>query len=202
MRRFGVDPARIDAILLTHLHGDHFGGLPFIILEAQLVSKRTRPLVIAGPPGTQARVRAAQEVLFSDSSRVQQKFRIEFVEIQERTPLAVAGLIVTAYPAAHASGAPSYALRIESGGKTLAYSGDTDWTDSLADAARRADLFICEAYFFEKRTKYHMNYRTLMENRAALNCRRLVLTHMSADLLSRLSAVEIESAEDGKKIVL
>lgn len=200
MRRCGVDPALIDAIFLTHLHGDHFGGLPFFILEAQLISKRTRPLVIAGPPGTRARVHAAQEVLFPGSSQVQHKFSIEFVEMLERTPYTVEGMHVTAYLVAHASGAPSYALRLECGGKALVYSGDTDWDDSLAEAARGADLFICEAYFFEKRTKYHMNYRTLMEHRAALDCRRIVLTHMSADLLSRLSEVEIESAEDGKKL--
>jgi ribonuclease BN (tRNA processing enzyme) len=60
----------LDIILLSHLHGDHFGGLPFLILDAQF-SRRTRPLVIAGPPGVEARVRDAMEVLFPGSSAVQ-----------------------------------------------------------------------------------------------------------------------------------
>src|SRR5437762_2999841 len=64
MRRFGVDPLAVETILITHLHGDHFGGLPFFLLDAQLVSRRTEPLVIAGPPGLEARTRAAMEALF------------------------------------------------------------------------------------------------------------------------------------------
>jgi ribonuclease BN (tRNA processing enzyme) len=51
MRRFGVEPNGVETVFLTHLHGDHFGGLPFLILDAQLVSRRTAPLTIAGPPG-------------------------------------------------------------------------------------------------------------------------------------------------------
>src|SRR5256885_5253601 len=57
MRRFGVDPQAIDAVVLSHLHGDHFGGVPFLILDAQF-KRRTRPLTVAGPPGVEARVRA------------------------------------------------------------------------------------------------------------------------------------------------
>jgi ribonuclease BN (tRNA processing enzyme) len=60
-----IDPNVIDAIMLSHLHGDHFGGLPFLLLDAQLLSRRTRPLVIAGPPGTRTRLDAALEVRIS-----------------------------------------------------------------------------------------------------------------------------------------
>src|SRR5215212_4543910 len=54
LKRFGVDPGLIDAVLITHLHGDHFGGLPFLVLDAQF-SRRERPLVVAGPPGGEER---------------------------------------------------------------------------------------------------------------------------------------------------
>ncbi|MCU0562803.1 MAG: MBL fold metallo-hydrolase [Desulfobacterales bacterium] len=197
MNRAGIATNTIDAVLVSHLHGDHFGGLPFFLLEAQLHSRRSRPLLIAGPPGVQARVRAAQEVLFPGSSGMVYRFRTDFVELPERRPVDICGLQVTAFPVTHASGAPSYALRLESGGRVFAYSGDAEWSESLPEAANGADLFVCEAYFFDKPMKYHLNYRTLLEHRSSLNCRRLLMTHMSTDLLARLPEVELETAADG-----
>jgi ribonuclease BN (tRNA processing enzyme) len=202
MRRWGVDPSVIETILLTHLHGDHFGGLPFFVLDAQLISRRTRPLVVAGPPGLESRIRDVMESLFPGSSRVQLKFPIQFVELTDGKATRIGSLAVTPYGVIHASGAPPYALRVEWGGKIVGYSGDTEWTDALIRAAEGADLFICEAYFFEKRIKYHLDYRTLMAHRAELGCRRLVLTHMSNDMLSRIEDLDAEYAEDGKCIVL
>ncbi len=201
MKRFGVDPSLIDSVLITHLHGDHFGGLPFFILDAQF-SRRTRPLLLAGPPGLAARTREAMEALFPGSSGKKQKFALEFVELAEGAATVVGPLSVTAYGVAHSSGAPSYALRVACEGKVIAYSGDTEWTDSLVQAAREADLFICEAYFFEKKVRYHLDYQTLIDHRAELGCRRLILTHMNDDLVRRLEDVDIECAEDGKCIGL
>jgi len=198
MRRFAVDPGLIDAILLTHLHGDHFGGLPFFLLDAQLISRRTRPLTVAGPPGLQRRVCEAMEVLFPGSSTSPRKFPLRFAELHPETRATMGPLAVTPFPVVHPSGAPAYALRVECGGKVLAYSGDTEWTDALMDAARGADLFICEAYYFEKKVKYHLDYRTPPAKRPGLTCRRGVLTHMSEDMLSRLPEVDAEWAEDGK----
>jgi len=201
MKRSGVDPASVDLILISHLHGDHFGGLPFFILDGQF-RRKTRPLIVAGPPGLVARVHQAMEVFFPGSSRVQQKFAIEFMELTERSETTIGPLKVTPYSVVHASGDTPYALRIEFEDKVIGYSGDTEWTEALVEAARGADLFICEAYYFEKKIKYHLSYQTLMEQRQKLDCRRLVLYHMSGDMLQRLPGLKVEWAEDGKKIVV
>ncbi len=97
---------------------------------------------------------------------------------------------------------PSVAFAVEFGGKRLAYSGDTAWTEALVDVARDADVFVCEAYFFDKKVKYHLDYATLRDNRARLDAKRLVLTHMSRDLLERLGEVDVECAEDGLVLTL
>jgi ribonuclease BN (tRNA processing enzyme) len=202
MKRFGVDPSLIDAILITHLHGDHFGGLPFFFLDAQLVARRTRPLVVAGPPGLAERTRATMEAFFPGSSTIEWRFGLQFVELPERSETRLGSLVVTAYEVEHASGAPAYALRVACGEKVVAYSGDTEWTDALREAAHGADLFVCEAYTFDRKLRYHLDYRTLAAHRAELGCRRLVVTHLSDDLLGRLPALDVECAEDGKTIVV
>jgi ribonuclease BN (tRNA processing enzyme) len=195
MKRAGVDPSSIEWVLLTHLHGDHFGGLPFLILDGQF-SRRTRPLTIAGPQGVQARVRAAMEVLFPGSSEVARRFALEFVELLDRRPAMLGPAVVTPFTVVHPSGAPAYAVRVDYRGKIIAYSGDTEWTDALVDAADGADVFVCEAYFFEKKVKYHLDYQTLLAHRSRLRCRRLILAHMSQDMLDRLATVDAEVADD------
>lgn len=202
MKRFGVETSDIDVILLSHLHGDHFGGLPFFILESHYVSERQKPLVVAGPPGLEARITQAMEVLYPGSSETLREFALKFVELREGTETAFGSFAVTPYPVAHSSGAPAYALRVAYGDKVLAYSGDTEWTDALIRAASGADLFICECNFFEKVIPNHLNYRTLMGHREELGCRRLVLTHMGEEMLRRIGELDVEGAEDGKSYVL
>jgi len=199
LKQLGISPASIDTILITHLHGDHFGGLPFFILDAQF-SKRETPLVIAGPPGLRDRLKAAMEVLFPKSSETKQRFPIDVVELPAETTTALGAIRVVPLEVIHFCGSPAYALRIECEGRTIAYSGDTEWTDNLLKLARGADLFICEAYYFDKKVRFHLDYTMLMARKAELECNRLVLTHMSADMIRRLGDVTSEWAEDGKTI--
>ncbi len=202
MNRFGVDPAEIDLILLSHLHGDHFGGLPFFLLDAQILRKRTRPLVIAGPPGLRKRLTDAMEVLFPDSSRIRSSFPRELIELRPERPRALDGITVTPYVVEHPSGDPPFALRIECGGKIITYSGDTGWTDALVEAARGADLFIVEAYLFNKKTSLHMDLETLTAHLGDLSARRVILTHLGADMLARASGLPYQCAEDGATVVV
>ena len=92
----------------------------------------------------------------------------------------------------------AYAYRFELDGRVLTYSGDTEWADTLVPAARGADLFICEAYFFAKQVKWHLDYATLHTRLGEIGAKRTMLTHMSAELLDRLGEVVLKTAEDGK----
>jgi ribonuclease BN (tRNA processing enzyme) len=200
LKRFGVDPNSIDTVLVSHLHGDHFGGLPFFLLDAHLVSRRTRPLTLAGPPGFRDRLRQAQEVFFPGSTGIASKFSLTLIEMPERVAHRVGSVCVTPFLMQHYSGAPPYALRIETEGRIVTYSGDTEWVESLVPAAQGADLFIVEAYFYDKKVKYHLDYATLRGRLAEIGAKRVILTHMSAEMLARRAEVTLDCAEDGLTI--
>lgn len=201
LKRDGIDPNEIDAILITHLHGDHFGGVPFLLLDAQF-SRRSRPLLVAGPPGTTKRLREAMEVLFPGSAAVQRKFATEVRELAEGVPAEVGEARVTGYEVIHACGAPPYALRVELAGRTIAYSGDTEWTDRLLAVANDADLFIAEAYFYDKAVRFHLDWMSLARQRARLGAKRLIVTHMGPEMLARVGELPVEAAYDGLELTL
>jgi ribonuclease BN (tRNA processing enzyme) len=197
MRRFGVDPNTIRMVLISHLHGDHFGGLPFLLLDAQFVSRRTTPLTIAGPPTLSARLQALRETMFPGSTESDLGFPLDIVELAPQVTAQVNDVSITAYPVRHPSGAPSYALRCQVGHQTLCYSGDTEWIPVLVDAARDADLFIAECYTFNRPVPFHTSWMNLREHLPEIGAKRVLLTHMSTDMLEQVAIDGAERAEDG-----
>jgi ribonuclease BN (tRNA processing enzyme) len=193
----GLDPGAIGGVAISHLHGDHFGGLAFLILDGQF-SQRTAPLLVAGPPGTRGRLTEAMEALFPGSSNARRRFEVRVTELAtDGTPAALGGAIVRGWEVDHASGAPPLALSVELGGGRFAYSGDTQWTPALVEAARGAGVFAAEAYTYDRPIRYHLDYVTLREHLDELGAARVVLTHMSAAMLSRLADADVPAAYDG-----
>ena len=198
LKRAKIDPTSIDAVLLTHFHGDHCGGVPYLILDGQF-SKRERPLVIAGPPGVRERMTAVFEAALPTSSRTKQRFAVSYVELGDR-PTTTGALEVSALPVAHLLETVPRALRVRAGGRVIAYTGDTDWCDALPRLADGADLLISEAYSFEKRIPQHLSHATLLAHRDELRAKRIVLTHPGIETLARAAELEWTLVDDGTEI--
>jgi ribonuclease BN (tRNA processing enzyme) len=202
LKRLGIARDDIDLILITHFHGDHFGGLPFMLLDAQF-TRRTRPLVIAGPQGIEMRLTQLMEALFENSSRTKQRFDLSVVALKPEERRAFGAVDVTPFPVVHGeSGGPFLAYRVEAEGRVIAYSADTEWTATLIPAARDADLFIAEAYYYDKVVKNHLSLKTLEAHLAEIEPKRLILTHMSDDMLARLGTLAYTAASDGMIVEL
>ena len=200
LKRLGVIRNDIELILITHFHGDHFAGLPFFLLDAQF-SRRTRPLVIAGPQGIETRLARVMEALFEHSSTTRQKFELSVVALTPEQTRHFGAVSVTPYSVVHGeSGGPFLGLRIEAEGRSIAYSADTEWTETLIPLGRDADLFIAEAYTYDKPVKNHLSLATLETHLADIRPKRLILTHMSDDMLSRLDTLRHAAAHDGMTI--
>jgi ribonuclease BN (tRNA processing enzyme) len=197
MKAQHLDPGEVDAVVISHLHGDHFGGLPFLVLDGQF-TRRSKPLTVLGPVGTTQRLHHAMETLYPGSTSVHRRFDLRTIELDGTgTNQHTGPLHVSSWEVDHASGAPALAVRVQSHGSTFAYSGDTAWTPALGNAARDADVFACEAYTYDKPVRYHLDYRTLRQHTHELATHRLILTHMGPSMLDRLDDVQHTTAHDG-----
>lgn len=198
MKAQDLDPGEVDAVVITHLHGDHFGGLPFLVLDGQF-SRRTRPLTVLGPAGTGQRLSTAMEILFPGSTTVlHRRFDLQVIELDGAGGAAGNGAAtVRGWEVDHPSGAPALAVRVDLAGRSFGYSGDTAWTPALRTAAAGTDAFACEAYTFQRRVRYHLSYATLAEHVGELDTGWLVLTHMGPEMLAHRHEVDQDTAHDG-----
>jgi ribonuclease BN (tRNA processing enzyme) len=202
LNQLGIEHNSIDAVLLTHMHGDHFGGLPFMLLDAMLGARRDRPLTIAGPKDVEARIMAAVDALFPGSSAMTPKFPINYVELAVGEANDVLGLTVTPYAAKHTPQTDPTALRVAVDDRIVTYSGDGEWTPDLTEASRGADLFIAECYFHSRAVKGHMSYPDIQRQRDRFAAKRIILTHLGPEMLANRGAVDEQCAEDGLVITL
>jgi ribonuclease BN (tRNA processing enzyme) len=201
LKKAGFSPADLDLVLISHLHGDHFGGLPFLILEYMWESKLRGNLTIAGPRRLEQRTWTVFENMFPTFPEEKVARRLKFEVLEPTRNRTFDGVKVSTIRTPHTKPDVSLAFRITAGGKTIVFSGDTGWTEELVPFCDGADLFICECtYFGSAHLNFHLNYPLIDQHRARLKVGRMVLTHLGREVFERKSDVKIEMAYDGMQI--
>ncbi len=202
LKRHGFGPECIDFVVLSHLHGDHFGGVPFLFLDYIYDSRRRRPFRIYGPADTERRVRQLFSALFERIAEQPLPFPVDYHELAAGAPCTVDGLRLVPVLVPHATELVCFAYRIEAAGRTIFYSGDTGWTEELVRNAHGADLFLCECSLYGDGPPIHLSYPQIAARARDFGCARLVLTHLGREPLARRGEITLECAEDGMMIEL
>lgn len=177
-----VDPRALDAVLLSHLHADHCLDLMglYVMQKHHPGGPTGRRVPVHGPAGTAVRLARGYDMTSPDAMSAE-------LDVQEWVPgrtVRVGSLGVTPYEVRHP--VPAYALRVvwvgpDGAERVLVYSGDTDTCPGLDQAARGADLLLCEAAFVEGRDTargIHLTGRRAGEVATSAGARSLLLTHV------------------------
>ncbi len=200
MKKWELPSRDIDFIVITHFHGDHFAGIPFVLLD-MLRSGHKKKLTIVSPPDGRKKISEAINLFYPGTS-VLHKLDIDFIEFDGHQKLSHDGVTIESFPVSHSKATQPHGLRLELSGKTIAYTGDTQWTDIIPEILHNADVAICECTFYKKSFSGHINYKTLVQHLPEINCKKLLLTHFDDEMLEHINEVEPITAYDGMIITL
>ena len=197
LKTLSIPAERIDFIAISHMHGDHFGGLPFLFLESLYQTPRSRPLTIVGPPHLKKRIEMLYLAMFGELAERPMTFPIHYQEMLPDQTTGVCGVDLVPFAVPHLEKELCFGYHITLAGKTLLYSGDCGWNDNLVKYSHGTDLFICECCYFDSRTPFHLSFPELVRERQRLGCKRLILSHLGREVLARQDEVSFECADDG-----
>ena len=170
-----ADARAVDAVFISHLHADHCLDLcGFYVMRKYHPDGALPRIPVWGPVDTARRMAKAYDLDESPGMNEEFDFRPYGPEAVEYGPFRVTVRNVV-HPVT------AYALRVEAGGRILAYSGDSGVCHGLEDAARDADLFLCEASFLEGAPNppdLHLTGAQAGRTATVAGSRRLLLTHI------------------------
>ena len=181
LKRLGRDPAELQAVHFTHLHGDHIGGWPFLLVDAVYRLQRTAPLLVSGPPGTRDRLQALWAACFERAAGRPLPFPLEVRELRPGDAALLCGRSVRAFEAQHMT-PPDVALSLRI--NDVAFTGDTGRIAfGLCDGAKLLFAECSELRASGQQAPHrHLSWELL---RAALPAvPRIVLAHLGAEARS------------------
>lgn len=179
LKRLEVDPNDVEVVFISHFHGDHYFGLPFLLLEYAELNRRSKDLTIVGPPGVAKRVRSATELAFANVFRKDRGYDLRFVEVEDGTCGEASGARFLARQVPHVPELDCYAFRVAFDDRSISYSGDTKMTEALVPLAEGTDAFIVECSCWGDECGPHLNPGNILDLRRRISAdTRFILTHI------------------------
>jgi len=196
----GIERSEIDAILVSHFHADHFGGIPPLLLAALYEDERRHPLEIAGPPGIQRWVHNLAAAMGYAIEDREWPFAIHFHELLPGMVQEIGPVRVESFETHHQWHTHPHGMIVETGAQRIAYSGDTGWFDELPKLVAGSELFISECTNHLDTFEYHLSHEILVERKGLFDCGRIILTHLGSEMSHRRGECDFETADDGLAI--
>ena len=170
-----LDPAEVDAVVLSHLHPDHcFDMAPMVVYRRFSAARPLRRIPVLGPSGTHDRLALAYDPGAREGLRDVFEFAAVTPGERELGPFLLRFARVN-HPV------PTYAVRVGAGGRAVAYSADTGRSDALVALAEGVDVLLCEASFDDAAANppnLHLTGREAGEHAAKAGAGRLLVTHV------------------------
>jgi len=210
MAQQGFDWPNLDAIWISHFHLDHVGGLaPFLfgIRNAPEIRNRKKPLKIFGPKGLRLLIEKFDAV--NNYKLFRQRFPLEFVEVEPLEKFEILPVVeAVALSTPHTD--ESLAIHLRDGDKTLVYTSDTGFTETLSAFAKKVDLLVIESSFVkDKPVEKHLELAEAVYLVRKAEAKKAILTHLYSEwdtidfekeVKSFAAKGEIEEAIDGLTI--
>ena len=200
LSQLGIARDEIDTILISHFHGDHFGGIPAFLYAALYTDERRHPIEIVGPKDVEARVHQLANALGHHLTDREWNFPIRFRESHPDETLSAGPAEIQAFATQHQPDSNPQGYRVRLGSEQIAYSGDTGWFDDLPRQVAGSDLLICECTLHRAELDFHLSLDELREHRDDFDAGRLLLTHLGQQMADKRGEIEIETADDGLAI--
>ena len=186
-----VDPNDLSGIWISHMHPDHFADMPAVANWA-LNTNSAKKLLVYGPERWDTRL---DYFLSGDERSGLSKSIFEIGYISDGLVVEIGRFRLTSRAVHHSVAA--FGVRIDSGERSFAYSGDTGPCAALTELASGVDLLLCEAGA-EKESEYHLTAQQAYEVALSSQAGRLLLTHIPRDQknsdLAKFEALPVEVA--------
>lgn len=199
-----VDIDQIDTLLITHLHGDHFLDIPFLIMQRNF-DTASNELNVYCPAGTTEAVAQLIKIAYADISDwtvLRDKAKVKFIEFNSLDNQEVTeGYFVDSYIVSHGNIRPAYGFTIRHRDKVVGFSGDTAYCDSVERILENSDVAVLDSIFIES-TEKHMGAHDI-EKLAKKYNKKIIPTHMATPAREYLREKKLDNvviARDGQVI--
>lgn len=201
LQKNNIEFNEIDAIVISHYHGDHFAGLAALILGLKYISPQKKQLRIIGPGNVKSKINKLIHVLYEGSEDLLEELDLVFIDVVEGEVSDVSNFYgLEAIPMIHSEESNPFGYVFSFENIKIGFSGDTCWHSGVEQLLKNSEVIFLECNFEHKRGKGHISVDELEDSAIVQQKKeKIFLTHLHKGSFDKAFAKGYYCVEDAKK---